>query len=294
MEKYCVFDLEGGLGKHVAATAVAKTIKNNHPERKLIVVCPYAEVFLNLPFVDRVYKKGNTPYFYDDYIKGKDTLIFKHEPYFTNEHIHKKLPLIENWVNLYNLDYNNEQPELRLNLVQQGIFEQKWTRDKPILLIHTNGGPMDGQKYDYSWTRDLPRNILPPIIDTFKNDYHIIQVCRKKEQSYGGIESVFEPMGTMEYLSIIRFSSKRLLIDSSLQHASKAFGLNSTVLWLGTSPSVFGHDTNYNFVGKVDETHKLPDSYFFDYGFNGELHECPLFDPNIFDINQVIQSIIHQ
>ena len=51
MEKYSIFHVEGGLGKHIAATAVAKTIKNNYPDRKLIVVCAYPEVFLNLSFI---------------------------------------------------------------------------------------------------------------------------------------------------------------------------------------------------------------------------------------------------
>ena len=72
MEKeYSIFHIEGGLGKHVLATAVAKCIKNNHPNRELIIVCAYPEVFLNLDYVDRVYRIGMTPYFYDDYIKDK-------------------------------------------------------------------------------------------------------------------------------------------------------------------------------------------------------------------------------
>ena len=106
MEQYSLFHIEGGLGKHVAATAVAKCRKNNHPDRKLIVVCAYPEVYLNLKFIDRVYRIGNTPYFYDDYIKDKDMLIFKHEPYFTTDHIVKRKPLIQNWCNLYDLEYN--------------------------------------------------------------------------------------------------------------------------------------------------------------------------------------------
>ena len=102
-EKYSIFHIEGGLGKHVAATSIAKCIKNNHQDRKLIIVCGYPEVFLNLTCVDRVYRIGTTPYFYDDYIHNRDSIIFKHEPYFTTEHIHKKLPLIENWCKLYRL-----------------------------------------------------------------------------------------------------------------------------------------------------------------------------------------------
>ena len=62
-KKYSLLHSERGLGKHVCATAVAKCIKTNHPDRELIVVCAYPEVFLNLPFVDRVYRIGITPYF---------------------------------------------------------------------------------------------------------------------------------------------------------------------------------------------------------------------------------------
>jgi len=114
-KKYSIFHIEGGLGKHIAATAVARCIKKNHPDRELIIVCAYPQPFLNLDFVSRVYRIGTTPYFYKDYIDQKDSLIFKHEPYFTTEHIHKTLPLIENWCKLYNLKYNGEQPELSFN-----------------------------------------------------------------------------------------------------------------------------------------------------------------------------------
>jgi len=109
---YSIFHIEGGLGKHVAATAVAQCIKNNHPDRKLIVVCAYPEMYVNLDFVDRVYRHGNTPYFYDDYIRDKDSIIFRHETYYNTDHIHKRLSLIENWCKLYNLEYNDKRPTL--------------------------------------------------------------------------------------------------------------------------------------------------------------------------------------
>ena len=67
---YSIFHVQGGLGKHVAATAVAQAIKNNHPDRKLIVVCAYPDIFINLNFVDRVFTLGNTSYFYQNYIAG--------------------------------------------------------------------------------------------------------------------------------------------------------------------------------------------------------------------------------
>ena len=292
MEQYALFHLEGGLGKHVAATAVAKCIKNNHPDRKLIVVCAFPEIYLNLKFVDRVYRIGNTPYFYDDYIKDKDTLIFKHEPYFTTDHIVKRKPLIQNWCNLYNLKYDNEMPELIFNSRQRQIGLNKWQREKPIMLIQTNGGPLgDDQPHPYSWTRDLPYQNALDVVNYFKEKYHIIQVCRKDQNIIPNVEVVKDILPNMELFSLLLVSQKRLFIDSCMQHAAYTLNLPSVVCWVGTSPSIFGYDLHDNIIATPPEGVKLPDSYLFDFNFNGSTHECPFIDEEIFDSNQLINSL---
>lgn len=292
-KKYSIFHIEGGLGKHVAATAVAKCIKNNHPDRELVVICAYPEIFLNLPFIDRVYRVGSTPYFYDDFIRDKDSLIFKHEPYFTTSHIHKQKGLIENWCELYQLNYQGEKPELVFNLRQQQIGLNKWSRQKPILVIHTNGGPLRDQPYPYSWTRDIPYIVSQDLVNALSGHYHIIQICRDDRNVLEGVEVVKDPMSNMELFSLLLLSEKRILIDSCLQHAAAALGLSSTVLWVGTDPKVFGYELHKNIKANIPSTVKLPDSYFFDYNFNGLAHECPLLDMNIFDVNEILNSVVY-
>jgi len=289
--KYSIFHLEGGLGKHVAATAVAKAIKNNHPDRKLVVVCAYPEIFLNLNFVDRVYRIGNAPYFYQDYIEGKDSLIFKHEPYFSTDHILKKSSLIESWCKVYNLEYRGELPELVFNLRQKQYGVNKWSRERPIMVIQTNGGPLTDQPYPYSWTRDIPYLTAQDLVYHFSNDYHIIQIARNEANRLQGVEFINEPMSNMELFSLLLMSQKEILIDSALQHASAALGKKSTVLWVATSPKVFGYEMHNNIQANLPQDVKLPDSYLFDYNFNGTIHECPLLDDNIFDINEIIASV---
>jgi hypothetical protein len=291
MEKYSIFHIEGGLGKNIAATAVAKCIKKNHPDRKLIVVCSYPEIFLNLPYVDRVYRLGIVPYFYEDYIEEKDSIIFKNDPYFTTDHIHKRYPLIENWCNMYGIKYLGESPEIFFNARELQIGRLMWTREKPIMVIQTNGGPMDDQPYKYSWTRDIPYQTSMGIVEAFKEKYHIIQICRDKAQSIQEIESVFNPLSNMELLSLLLFSEKRVLIDSCLQHASAALGIPSTVLWVGTSPEVFGYKIHNNFKAEIPKGKKLPGSYLFDYSFHGDTLECPFSDFNIFNVSSIINSI---
>lgn len=292
MDKYSVFHIEGGLGKHILSTAVAKAIKNNFPDRRLIIVCAYPEIFVNLDFVFKVYRLGITPYFYQDFIENKDTLIFKHEPYFTTEHIHKKLPLIENWCKLYNLDYKGEKPQLEFNIRQQQFGINKWKRERPILVIQTNGGPLKGQNLPYSWSRDLPNFISQQIVNFFKEHYHIIQICREESQIILGVnEAHFQEMSNMELLSLLLVSHKEILIDSSLQHASAALGKKSVVIWIATSPKIFGYGNHINIVANLPKI-KLPDSYLFDYDFTGKLHECPIKDwTNVLNVNEIIESL---
>jgi hypothetical protein len=289
--KYSIFHLEGGLGKHVTATAVARAIKNNHPDRNLIVVCAYPEVFLNLDFIHKVFRIGNTPYFYQDYIEGKDSLIFKHEPYFSTDHILKKTSLIESWCKVYGLEYKGELPELVFNLRQKQYGLNKWKRDRPIMVIQTNGGPLTDQPYPYSWTRDIPQSTAQVLVSHFSKDYHIIQIARNEANRLQGVEFINQPMSNMELFSLLLMSQKEILIDSALQHASAALGKKSTVLWVATSPKVFGYEMHNNIQATLPKDFKLPDSYLFDYNFNGAIHECPLIDDNIFDINEIIASI---
>ena len=175
-EKYAIFHIQGGLGKHIAATAVAKCIKNNYPSRKLIIVSVWTDVFVNLPFIDRVYHLGSTNYFYQTYIENKDSLIFHNEPYFTTDHIHKKLPLIQTWCKMYGLTYNGETPELKFNSLQKKISKDVWKTqkgDKPIMVIHTNGGLITQDSKPYMWARDMPFDIAQQIVDKYHNDYTI-------------------------------------------------------------------------------------------------------------------------
>lgn len=297
--KYSIFHLQGGIGKHIAATAVAKTIKNNYPDRKLIIVCAYPDIFINLSFVDRVFLLGNTSYFYQEYIQDKDSIIFHHEPYYTTNHIHKRKKLIENWCEMHQLKYNNETPEIKFNKLQWDISKKFWSRKKPIMLIHTNGGVMTTDAKPYAWTRDMPTDLAQELVDYYKKDYHIYQVTKINSEKLDGAEHIFatqtQALNLMELFSIILHSKKRILIDSCLQHAAAAMKRKSTVLWNGTSPSVFGYDIHDNICTDVPYDFKLPGSYLFDFDFNGNEVEYPFTDTTkIFDINKIIVSVDNQ
>jgi len=297
--KYSIFHLQGGIGKHIAATAVAKVIKNNHPDRKLIVVCAYPDIFINLPFVDRVFTLGNTSYFYQEFVQDKDSILFHHEPYYTTNHIHKRKKLIENWCDMYGLKYSGEQPILKFNKLQYDISKGFWGRKKPIMFLHTNGGMMTSDAKPYAWTRDMPVDVAQELVDHYKKDYHIYQVTKLNSPKLQGAEHIFatqqQSLSLMELFSILLHSKKRILIDSCLQHAAAAMNRKSTVLWNGTSPKVFGYDLHENICTDIPYDFKLPGSYLFDFDFNGNEVEYPFTDDvKLFDINKIIESVDKQ
>lgn len=291
-EKYFIWHIQGGLGKNIAGTSLIKSIKEKHPDRKLIMVTSWPEVFLNNKDVDRVYQLGQAPYFYQDYIEGKDVIISKHEPYHQTDHITKKKHLIHNWCDLMGLKYKKQTPVILPNYPQSMLLGL-WSRSKPIMVIQSSGGPMEGQKYSYSWTRDIPIEIAQQIADNFSKDYHVIQITRPDGYELKGVERMDQKMSNMELFSLLVASKKRVLIDSSLQHAAAALNLKSTVLWVGTSSTVFGYDIHTNIQANLPQrANQLLGSYTFDYQFENNIHECPYMNVGeIFNIKNILNKV---
>lgn len=290
-DKYIVWHIEGGLGKNVAATALIASLKEKYPDRKIIVVASYPEVFLNLPNVHRIYRVGHTSYFYDDYIRDKDTLVFRHEPYYETKHILKQKHVIASWCKIMDLEYTFQQPVLNMNFMQQRYIAT-WQRAKPILLIQTNGGPLESAN-DYSWTRDIPFALAVEIANKYADTHHIMQVCKPNAPKIPGAEYVDTPMSAMQLFTLLAVADKRILIDSSLQHAAAALKLKSTVFWIGTDPNNFGYSIHDNIVANPPtESVKRIDAYLFDYSFDGVVHECPYFSvAEMFDVDAILEKI---
>lgn len=287
MNKYVVWHIQGGLGKNVAATSLPKTIKEVYSDRQLIMVVSYPEVFLNNPYIDRVYPLGNCPYFYEDFIENKDTLIFRHEPYHQSGHIHKNIHLIANWCDLLNIEYTNQIPELYPNYSEK-INAKKWFRDKPVIILQTSGGDLESKNV-YAWCRDMPQGIAQLLVDVYKNTHHIFHVTRKSGYILDNVERIDYKLSNMELFGMLTVSSHRFLIDSSLQHAAVAINLKSTVFWIGTSPDVFGYKLHNNIIAnKPKRRNQLVGSYLFDYQFDYNLHECPYDNlEEMFDLNKI-------
>ena len=292
MKKYLVWHVQGGLGKNVASTSLIGDLKKRYSDRKLVMVVSWPEIFLNNKGIDRLLHMGHTPHFYQDYIDGKDTIVFRHEAYNQTAHVNHSQHLVHNWCDLMGLEYKEQQPQIIINYAQQQL-SGVWKRDKPTLILHTNGGPMQGQKYPYNWCRDMPTELSIAIVNKYKNSHHIFHICRKESSILDGVERVDQPLDNLQLFSILASSDKRNLIDSCLQHAAAAFQMKSSVIWVGTHPQVFGYKLHDNIVANKPElANQRIGSYMFDFNFENNIHECPYNSvQEMFDFNRVMARV---
>ena len=294
-DNYVIFNPEGGLGKIIASTAVLKFIQEKYPDYKIIVLTPWAEIFLNNPRVHRVYKSGNTPYFYKDYLEGRESIVLKGEPYFNTGHLYNKQHLIKSWCELHDLPFDgNVKPEIYFNAAEIQFYANNLQSDKPILALQTNGGPFDDAK-QYSWTRDLPHEQSQILVNELSKIFKILHICRRNAPQFQGVERVDDVPNKRTFLLLLLKTQKRILIDSCLQHAAAALDLPSTVCWVGTSPKVFGYDMHTNVVPvkpkKEECGGNMIDSLFFDYDFNGPEYEYPYDGFDIFNLQEIFDSV---
>ena len=79
MRKYdfIVLEIIGEVSKDIMATAVASAIKKTYPNIPIIISTFHPEIWLHNTDVFRVYKTDTALYFYENYIVGKNTKIFK-------------------------------------------------------------------------------------------------------------------------------------------------------------------------------------------------------------------------
>ena len=198
--------------------------------------------------------------------------------------------LVENWCDLMGLKYTGQQPKIHLNYVQQQLIGL-WTREKPIMVLQTNGGPGDDKSLSYSWTRDMPQEVAQTIVNKYKDQYHIIQITRSNGYVLGNVERFDKKLSNIELFAVLGAAKKLILIDSCLQHAAASFNIKATVLWIGTSPTVFGYKLHNNIKAHLPKkANQLIGSYLFDYQFENNTHECPYIDvKEIFSVEQLNQ-----
>ena len=284
-ERYIVFQIEGGMGKNLVATAVIRAISQAHPERKILIVTAYPMLWECNPRVHRIFSFSEMQYFYEDYVEGKDTIFFLHEPYRQTDYINRSSHLSRSWCDLCGVEWSGDRPEMYFTKLESDFVESILKKDRPMLLMQ----PFGGASGFYSWARDIAPGMAQEIADELSRDFRIMVARREDQLMLNNTESL--TMNPRQLALALMLSDKRLLIDSYLQHASAALGIGSTVVWIGNSPKVLGYETNENICMDVKRG-SLRSSVYEPYDIMGNPVQLATPPDILFDKERIIQSIL--
>jgi hypothetical protein len=291
-DNFIIFSISGGAGKNIMATAVVKAMKAKYPEMNIVVLTAWKEVWMYNPNVYRTYNFQNSPFFYENYIKGKNVKVFSLEPYQTEAYILKKEHLISTWCKLFDIEYNGEQPELFFNQREVEFVQNTYVRNEPILLIQTNGGADANNKY--SWMRDIPIGVAQQVAEQFRGEVRLMHIRRDDQLAMENVEQF--KGGLRELFILIRESKYRLFNDSVSQHASTALGKKATICWVKNDPQVLGYSLHDNIVtDAVEDINSLDYSLLEPYDIAGQIPQCPFKEgTELFNVEEIVNSIRSQ
>lgn len=294
MKKQIIFNIVGGLGKNIMATAVVASIKKRYPDRSIIVTTPWKIAWLNNPDILEAISLEETPFFYRDYVAGTDSKIFRLDPYSDTDFFRKTKSLIEIWCDLCGVPYKGDVPKLYFTSEEEEIVKKKLFADpsdkRPLFFIQPSGGASD-QPYPISWARDLPLHTAESVVKEMNaRGYRTIHLRRETQLPVTGAEWINFTL--REAMCAIQFSDKRLFVDSFAAHAAAALKLPSVVTWVVNSPKVFGYDLHANIEVKTPEEfrHNI-DAYLEPHNIMGLWHEHPYKDDKIFSVEEILEKL---
>ncbi len=132
--KFIIFNSMGEPDKELVATAVVNNIKRKYPKDSIVVVSNHPEIWLHNPDIFRVYKAGSIPYFFEDFIKGKDSKIFWQDPFNANDAIHRHDSLSKVWSDLCKVPCKETLPKMHFTFREFEATERMLAQKIPLNL----------------------------------------------------------------------------------------------------------------------------------------------------------------
>lgn len=296
-----IFYIKGGAGKVLAATpAVIKrwnVEKITNPETECIVVSHYPDLWDNLGIT--ALDANTLENFYRDYVAEKDNVVYASDPYDDGEYIMRRINLVEAYFKIYDIRHLYEYDLPLVKFTDEEIADVDETlgpfSDKPPIAIQISGGP-ENQNTSFSWARDLHVSQAEPVVNVLKERFNVFQIRRDDQPAIPGIHTFSG--SRREIMAFLSRCRGGIFIDSFGQHAAAAVRLKSVVLYIGTNPEQAGYtatNTHLNIISKAPKNKDYPkNAIFYPYHLWGDPFECPYDNPEMFDLQEIINALVYQ
>lgn len=296
MEKIVV-NVNGGLGKNIAATAVLKQIKKVHPSSVVHLCASYPDVFRGLSFVDRSYPQGPLPYFSQDH---SDFDFLSQEPYHRVAFREGREHIVEAWCRSFGVEppkdfagvikLNEQEHQAAMQLVRTVDRSKPWVAFQPFGGVSFHNPAAAGDPLAPKQVRDIPVPVAQEIVRKLTEKGCVVfQFSLPTEAKLEGVinfdlgkNEKGEPniMHPRVMFAILNLCQYFIGIDSSCQHAWAALGKpagKSVVLWGATKSENFSYPCHKNLSLAKCPTPACgrPNNAFPDIVDGGNVWSCP-------------------
>lgn len=294
--KMVYFVVDGGIGKHIMATALIDELVNIYDEVE--VVSAYPEIFYNLKGVIDSWSFKDAGKF--DTLQP-DTVLYSN-PYYS-DYVFGNKHLLTCWAEALNIEYSGQLPQIILDKEPADIVRNAVNAiNSPFIIVQFGGGqsPYNYNKQikfnDNGQLRSYPLNLAQQFIDEFKQRHphiEIVNYCMSNEP-YSHLQGCINlDLGYLIYAGLLPYSLGFVGIDSSLQHmaANRFNNKKGVVIWGATGPKNLGYECHQN-ITNTRQHHLRPLTYPFGDVYNAD--ETVWQDSNILSTSVPVDKLLKE
>jgi hypothetical protein len=265
-ERHILF-VNGGIGKHIEATAVARAIKKKTGSN-ITVISAHPEVFKHNQNLEDNYFAGSPEKFFKHCVIENKAISYNSDPYIHPEYIYDKLHFTKAWCKQLGIEDDGIKPDLFLTETEiedaKDFLKERKIDTNKLVLFQWQGGviPKSNSTADQMsakkvmFRRSLPVSVAQEVADKLKEQGFTVWSIQHPQQ-YNLKDVPIPIIGLEKDKSIIMLPIRLIFailslcktfigIDSFLQHASAALDKKGIVCWGATDFRNDGYEHNIN------------------------------------------------
>lgn len=231
---------QGGSGKQVVLTAAVRHLKTTYPKDEIHVATTWPEMFDGNDDISRILNLNEGSNFWYDYIRDFDGEIYAQDPYMTKAWMQDRpVHLRDLMTDVFGLKRGDAFPVININEAELTNLQLGLHTDKPICVLHLNGG--SGEEAKYAWPRDVKWQQIEKKLDLLAEKYFIVQLGLPSQQWNHYPKAQWVDTMSLRQASVLTYASDYFVgIDSVFQHVRAASNKGGEVYWIASKPERLG------------------------------------------------------
>lgn len=236
--KFHTFRVEGGLGKHIAFSALIPELFEKYG--KINIISSYDDIYLNN---EKVKNSWGADYFVQNKIELRNEVkeLHTHEPY-KGDYIFGDIHILKSWCKAYGLDFKKVRkpqiftsPEIKkqakeiINSVDNKFFLTQFSGGQAAIAFNPES---QYQFNSLQLTRNYPVQMATILVDKLSKlyqDYTFIDFTLPNEPMVVGTKRLVAPY--LVYYELCKYAKEIICIDSSLGHFAAGADKSVYLLW---------------------------------------------------------------